>query len=188
MKPAPVSVAPFIETGTVPLDVSVTDCVAGVLTTTSPKATLVALMASARIPAFSCRVKFFDTLPALAVIVTTCADTTEDTVAVNSALIAFAGTVTMAGTVTAELLLDRFTVSPSPEAGAVSVTVHASVPDPVMALLLQYSALNAAVPVPVVPVPLRVITGVAVVEELLAIVNCPEAIPAAAGLNWTFKA
>jgi len=102
---------------------------------------------------------------------------------VNTALAAPAGTVTVLGTVTAELLLDRFTVSPSPGAAAVSDTVHASVPDPVMALLLQYSALNAALPVPVVPVPLRVITGVAVVEELLAIVNCPVAAPAAAGLN-----
>jgi hypothetical protein len=91
------------------------------------------------------------------------------------------------GTVTAELLLVRFTVSPSLGAAAVSVTVHASVPDPIMAALLQYSALNAAVPVPVVPVPLRVITGVAVVEELLAIDNCPAAGPAASGLNWTFK-
>lgn len=101
----------------------------------------------------------------------------------NPALVAFAGTITVLGTVTAELLLERFTVSPSPGAAAVSVTVHASVPDPVMAPLLQYSALSAAVPVPVVPVPLSVITGVALVEELLAIVNCPVAVPAAIGLN-----
>jgi hypothetical protein len=104
-------------------------------------------------------------------------------VAVNPALVAFAGTVTVLGTVSAELLLDRFTVSPSLGAEAVSVTVHASVPGPVMAPLLQYSALNAAVPVPVVPVPLRVITGVAAVAESLAIVSCPVAVPAVAGLN-----
>jgi hypothetical protein len=106
---------------------------------------------------------------------------------VNPALVAFAGTVTVLGTVTAELLLDKFTVSPSPEAGAVSVTVHASVPDPVKTPLLQFSALNAAEPVPVVPVPLRVITGVPVVEDLVAIVSCPVAVPAAAGLNCKFK-
>jgi phosphoribosylcarboxyaminoimidazole (NCAIR) mutase len=56
-----------------------------------------------------------------------------------------------------------------------------------MVLLLQYSALNAAEPVPVVPVPLRLITGVPAVEELLAMVSCPVAAPAATGLNCTFK-
>jgi hypothetical protein len=67
----------------------------------------------------------------------------------------------------------------------VSVTVQASVPDPVMAPLLQDSALNAAEPVPVVPVPLKLITGVPDVEELLAIVNCPVAAPVADGSNCT---
>jgi hypothetical protein len=69
-KPAPVSVAPLIVTATVPVEVKVTDCVAGVLTTTSPNATLVALILSASIAAFSCRGKLLNTLPALAVIVT----------------------------------------------------------------------------------------------------------------------
>ena len=69
VKPAPFSVAPLIVTGTVPVDVKVTDCVAGVLTNTSPNGTLVALMLSVGIAAFSCRVKFFNTLSALAVIV-----------------------------------------------------------------------------------------------------------------------
>jgi hypothetical protein len=144
---------------------------------------LVALMLSAKIAAFSCKVKFFDMPPTLAVIVTACAAVTEATVAVNPALVAFAGTVTVLGTVTAELPLDRFTLSPPLGAAAVSVTVHASVPDPVMVPLLQYSALNAAELVPIVPVPLRVITGVAVVEESVATINCPVAVPAATGLN-----
>src|ERR1035437_4386846 len=86
---------------------------------------------------FNCRAMVLETLPALAVSVTVCAVATEDTVAVNPTLVAFAGTVTVLGIVTAELLLDRFTVSPSPEAGAVSIIVHASVPDPVMTPLLQ---------------------------------------------------
>jgi hypothetical protein len=104
---------------------------------------------------------------------------------VNPALVAFAGTVTVLGTVTAELLLDRFTVNPSPGAASVSVTLHASVPAPVMVPLLQDSALNAASAS--VPVPLMLITGVPEVEELLAIVNCPVAVPTAAGLNCTLK-
>lgn len=53
VKPAPVSAAPFIVTGTVPVEVKVTGCVADVFTTTSPNATLVALMLSARIAALS---------------------------------------------------------------------------------------------------------------------------------------
>jgi hypothetical protein len=69
-KPAPVTAAELIVTGTVPVDVNVTDCVADVLTMTSPNATLVALMLSARTAALSCRVKFFITPPALAVTVT----------------------------------------------------------------------------------------------------------------------
>jgi hypothetical protein len=90
---------------------------------------------------------------------------------VNPALVAFAGTVTVLGTVTAELLLDRLTLMPPLGAAAVSVTVHASVPDPVMVPLLQYSALSAAELVPVVPVPLRLITAVPLVEELLVMVS-----------------
>jgi hypothetical protein len=69
LKPEPARFALLIVTGTVPVEVSVTDCVAAELTTTSPKATLVALMLSAGIAAFSCRVKFFNSLPTLAVIV-----------------------------------------------------------------------------------------------------------------------
>jgi hypothetical protein len=88
---------------------------------------------------------------------------------VNPALVAPAGTVTVLGTVTAELLLDRFTLSPPLGAEAVRVTVQASVPDPVMAPLLQDSALNAAGTA--VPVPLRVITAELPVEELLVMVN-----------------
>ena len=168
VKPAPVSVAPLIVTGAVPVEVKITDCVVVELTSTLPNATLVALMVRTGTAAFNCRAKVTDTLPALAVIVTACAVATEATVAVNPTLVAFAGTVTVLGTVTAELLLDRFTVSPLPEAGAVSVTVHASVPDPVIAPLLQYSALNAA---ETVPVPLRVISAVALVEELLVMVS-----------------
>ena len=70
VKPAPISVAPLIVTATVPVEVKVTDCVAGELTATSPNATLVVLMLSASIAAFSCRVKLLTTPPALAVIVT----------------------------------------------------------------------------------------------------------------------
>jgi len=167
------------------VEVIVTDCVAGVFTNTSPNATLVALMLKASIAALSCSVKLVNILPALAVSVTVCAVLTEDTLAVNPALAAPASTVTVLGTVTAELLLDKFTISPPLGADAVSVTVQASVPAPVMAPLLQDSALNAAGAA--VPVPLRLITAVLLVEELLAMVSCPVAGPTRAGLNCTFR-
>jgi hypothetical protein len=187
VKPVPVSVTPLIVTGAVPVEVKVTGCVAEVLTTTLPNGTLAALMLSVGTAAFSNRAKPAEELPWLAVRIVACAVATEATVAVNPALAVPAGTVTVLGTVTAELLLDRLTVNPPLVAAAVSVTVQASVPAPVMAPLLQDSALNAAEPVPVVPVPLKLITGVPDVEELLAIVNCPVDVPMVAGLNCTFK-
>ena len=69
-KPAPVRLAPLTVTGTVPVEVIATGCVVGVFICTSPNAMLVALMLSARIAAFSCRVKLVSMPPALAVIVT----------------------------------------------------------------------------------------------------------------------
>jgi hypothetical protein len=103
---------------------------------------------------------------------------------VNPALVAPTGTVTVFGTVTAELLLDRFTFRPL-GAAVLSVTVQASVPDPVMAPLMQDSALNAGGVA--MPVPVREITAVPFVEALLATVSCPVAVPLAAGLNCTFR-
>lgn len=58
-------------------------------------------------------------------------DVTFDTVALNHMLVAFAGTVTVAGTATAELLLESFTVNPVLGAAALRKTVHGSVAAPV---------------------------------------------------------
>jgi hypothetical protein len=126
---------------------------------------LVALMLSVGTAAFNCRAKIFETPPEVAVSVAAWAVETDAIVAVNPALVALAGMVIMAGTVTAALLLERLTLSPPAGAAAVSVTVQASVPDPVIVPLLQERALNAAggaVPVPVSP-----ITAVEPFEELL---------------------
>jgi hypothetical protein len=88
---------------------------------------------------------------------------------VNPALVALAGTVTVAGTVTAVLLLDRLTLRPPLAAAAFSVTVQASLPAPVIDALPQDSALNAAAAV--APVPLSPMANVPLVEALLVIVN-----------------
>lgn len=171
VKPVPVRVAALTVTGELPEEVSVKDWVAGALTTTLPKATLVELMLRVGMAAVNCRAKVFETPPALAVSVAACEVLNDETVAVKLALAALAGTVTVAGTTTAALLLDRPTASPPLPDGEVSVTVQASVPGPVIDALLQVSALNA--PATVVPVPLRLIAAVGLVEELLETVSMP---------------
>jgi hypothetical protein len=61
---------------------------------------------------------------------------------VNCALAAFAGTVTVVGTVTAALLLERLTLCPLVDA-EFNFTVQTSVADPIAVALLQENALNA---------------------------------------------
>jgi hypothetical protein len=131
--------------------------------------------------AVSSRAKFSFTLPALAVSVTTCAAFTEATLAVNPALVAPAGTVTEAGTVTARLLLARFTVCPPLAAAAFKVTVQLSTPVPVQDVLPQISPLNPAVVLAVSPVPRRLTCVAPLGDALLTIVSCPFAAPCEAG-------
>jgi len=66
-----------------------------------------------------------ETLPAVAVSVTVCDVARDTTSAMNLALLALEGTVTVDGTVIAALLLDRLTVSPLLAAAALSDTVQA---------------------------------------------------------------
>ena len=110
VKSVPVTVAALTVTAAVPVELSVTVRVTAVFTPTLPNATLVALMLNIETAAFNFRAKLLETLPALAVSVTACADVTDDTLAVNAALVAFAGTVTVTGTLTAALLLARLTL------------------------------------------------------------------------------
>lgn len=80
----------------------------------------------------------------LALTVTYCVDPTADALAVKPALVAPAGTITVAGTASAELLLDRLTLSPPAGAVAFSFTVHASFANPDTDALLHESELTAA--------------------------------------------
>ena len=187
MKPEPVRAAELTVTDAAPLELRTTVRVVGVFNATLPNATLVVLKPSVGTVAFSCKAKVSLMPPALAPSVTAVAVVTDDAVAVNVALVAPAATVTEAGTVTAELLLDKLTVIPLPPAAVLSATVQESVPEPTMDALTQDNALNAAVAVADVPVPLRAITTVLLVEEVLATVICPVAAPVATGLNCTSK-
>ncbi|MFZ0745992.1 MAG: hypothetical protein WAM85_16395 [Terracidiphilus sp.] len=171
VKPVPVSAAALIVTGALPVEVKVTDCVDGVFSATFPKANVAVLMLRVGTVALNCRAKLFETLPEVPVSVTAWAVVTDVTVAENPILVAAAGTVTEPGTVTAELLLDKLMVSPPAGAAPLSVTVQASVPDPVMDPALQASALS--VPAAATPEPLRLTVAVELVEELLVTVSIP---------------
>jgi len=146
VNPVPFNLAESIVTGAVPVEVSVTGRVDDVFTVTFPKAKLGVLMVNEALAweAFNCIAKVLETPPALAVKVTACAVVTADTVAVNPALVAFAGTVTVAGTATAALPLPRLTLKPLLPATVVSVTVQASLPEPVRDAFPQEIAPNAA--------------------------------------------
>ena len=120
-------------------------------------------------------------VPAVAVRVAVCAVVTEAIVAKKATLVALAGTVTVAGSVTAGLLLERLTFSPPLPAVALRFTVQESVPDPVIEALMQENELS--VPDAAAPVPLRLITADGLVVELLVRVIAPVAAPAVVGSN-----
>lgn len=95
----------------------------------------------------------------------------DDTLAVKLAVVALAGTVTVAGTVTMPLLLEMATLCPPLGAALLKVTEHVSVPAPDIVELLHESALR--VPAAAAPEPLRLITAVGLTEELLESVRTP---------------
>jgi hypothetical protein len=137
----------LIVTGAVPVEVSITGSVDDVFRVTFPKAKVAVLMFNEGMfawEAFSCIAKVLETPPALAVKVTACAVVTADTVAVNAALVAFAGTITVAGTATAALPLPKLTLKPLLPAAVVNVTEQASLPAPVRDGVAQEIALSAA--------------------------------------------
>lgn len=142
VNPAPASVARSTVTAVVPVEVKMTDCIADVLTRTLPKSTLAALILSVGTAACSCKVKLLETLPEVAVKVTVCPMATDETAAVKPTLAALAGTITDAGTVTADLLLDRLTFKPPLGAAVLKVRVQGSVPDPVIKPLLHETEFN----------------------------------------------
>jgi hypothetical protein len=177
-KPLPVTVMELTVNGAVPLEVNVTVCVVGVFTTTLPNGILVAFRLSNGVAALSCSETDFDVLPVAAVIVADCALLTEDTVAVNAALDAVAGTVTELGTVTALLLLARETLTPPVGADPDRLTVHESASAPVIELLLHETALTVGAIA--VPVPLRLMVAVGAVLDM---VSCPVTELALVGAN-----
>lgn len=177
-KPAPLIVTELMTAEVVPVADSVIDCEVAVFTATLPKLTIEELRLSDATAAFNCSAKVRATPPAPAVSVTAWALVADETVAEKLALVAPVATVTVAGTVTAALLLARFTAKPPLAAAALRLTVQTSVPAPFIDELEQESAVSVGV-----PVPLRLTVAVPLVEELLLRVSIPPAAPADVGSN-----
>ena len=165
-KPDPDKDAALTVTAAVPVEDRVSVCVVGVFTAASPKFTLVELRLNVDTAALSWRAKVADSLAALAIKVADSAELAGETDAVKAALVAPAATITVAGTITNELLLVRFTVDPPLAAAAFRVTVQLSVPAPVIDPFTQLSAVGTGT-----PVPLRVIAVDDPAWELLVSVN-----------------
>ena len=117
--------------------------------------------------------KVFEAFPRLAVKVADCVVLMVPTFAVKLTLVACAGTVMFAGTVIAELLLAKATTVPPAGAAEFSETVQESEPDAEKELLAQVSALRTGT-----LLPFRLTMVVLPLVELLAMVNCPDEVPA----------
>jgi hypothetical protein len=179
-KPEPETVAELIVTEPVPVELRVTDCVVAVLTDTLPKVRLDAPTLRVGTTAFNWIPKVSGVPPTLADNVAVCALVTEDTVAEKVAVFVPEVTVTDEGTVTAALLLDRFTAYPLLAAEALSATLQLSAPDPVKDAVVHVKAVSVGM-----PVPLSAIGVEAPLDELLARLSCPVTPPAREGLNCT---
>ena len=162
----PVTVAPLMVTGAVPVELRMTVFVAGVFTVALPKARLVTLVLSVDTGTVNARAKVSVTLPAVAVRIAVCAVETCVTLTVNWALLMPVCTSAAGPVVTAGLLLDRATLKPGASAGPLSVSVQRSVPVPPIDALAQVKPINCGS-----PVPLRATNVVLLAEELLATDN-----------------
>lgn len=170
VNPDPVTVAALTVKAAEPEEVNMSDWVAGEPKTTFPNGRLFELMLSVGVAeGFNCSAKVFETPPEVAVNVDGCTELTELMVAKKAALVALAGTMTAEGRVTAALLLVRPMLIPPLGAGPLNVTLHVSLPAPVIDPLLQESAVSAAV---AAPVPLM-FTTMFPSEESLERVNTP---------------
>lgn len=132
VKPVPATVAALTVTAAAPVEVSVKGSVAVECTFTLPKTRLLVLSVSEMAAAPSCRLVALVMPPALADTVTDWATLTAETVAGKLALLAPPATVTVDGTFTAPLLLDRLMRRPALSAAEFSATVQVSVPAPVI--------------------------------------------------------
>jgi hypothetical protein len=155
-----------------------------VFTDTLPKARLPVLRVSVGFATSTSMSAVSETLPALAVSVTSCDAVTAEAAAWNCALVAPASTVTEAGTVRTALLLERLMVMPPLAAAALKLTEQESDVSSRIELLLQVRELSTG-PAAARPVPVRLTTVVGSDVALLVTVSWPVALPDAVGLKTT---
>jgi hypothetical protein len=111
---------------------------------------------------------------AVAVRVTFWAEVKEDTVAIKLEVVALPATVTDVGTVTVLLSLERLTTIPPAGAAPLSVTVHVTVPAPIIVALLQVREFRAT-SVEDVPLPWSRTFAIVIAESLVMTLNWPVA-------------
>ena len=169
---------------TAPVELSVSACVTGVLIGSLPKLRLVALKPSVEAYAPSDKAKVCELFEVDAVSVAVCAVLTAVAVAVKLALLAPDAMTTDGGTVTAALLLARFTLIPPVGAVPLTLTVHESVAAPVTEFVVQVSD-DRAGRIAIVPVPLSPIASVPLPVALLVMVSVPDRAPLVVGSNCT---
>lgn len=145
LKPVPATEPELIVSAALPVELISTVFAVAVFKFTLPNARLLLATVHAGAAAFNCSDVARATPAALAVTVAVCAVLTAEAVAMNAALALPEGTITEAGTATAELLLASATAMPALGAAAVSVTEHASDAAPVTDALLHEIAPSAAV-------------------------------------------
>jgi hypothetical protein len=172
--PVPEIESALMVTAIVPLDVTVTDFVTAVPTETLPNDSEVAFRLRAAVAALSCSETACEVPPVVAVSLTDCALVTAAAFAMKVAVPAPAGTDTLAGTVTALLLLARETLRPPVGAEPDKLTVQESASEPVNEVLLQERAVTPGRAVTAgkaaTPAPARLIVAVG---ALLLIVTRP---------------
>lgn len=180
---APAIVILLTVTGSVPVELSVTVLVDVAFSVCVPKARLLVFRVTAEVAAFNCSanvaVPFADS-------VAVCVVSTAVTTAANEADVAPEDTVTDAGTVTAVSLLVTCTLWPPVGAGALNVTVHASLPAPVMDALAQASLVTvgvSAAPLPFKPTDVDFLLLLFELDSL----SVADAAPTAFGENCTFS-
>jgi hypothetical protein len=184
-KPVPVMVAELMVTAAAPVEVTVTVCVVDVPTDTLPKARLAELTVNAGSAISTSTLVLAETPPSLAVRTTVWGLVTVEAVATKPAPVAPAAMLTDAGTETAELLLERFTVIPPLGAAVLRVTAQESVPDSGIVPMLHVRELIAGASIN--PIPLRPTTGSESVPTLLVMDSWPEAAPDSEGLKATLN-
>jgi len=184
VKPVPLMAAALIVSDAVPVELSVSDCVVAVFTATVPNDKLLELTPNVDTYAPSDKLNVCELLEVDAVSVAVCAVVTAVAVAVKLALVAPLAIWTDGGTVTAALLLARFTLMPPEGALPLTLTVHVSVAAPVNELEVQFNP-DTEGRIVIVPVPVSATVSVPPLVAFDVKIRLPDSAALVVGSNCT---